>query len=166
MIPAPFPADEAARIETLRKYAILDSDPERAFDRITQYIAKQFGTEIALVSLVDTDRQWFKSSCGLDASETPRDLAFCSYTILEERVNYIPDASKDERLKNNPLVTGEPNIRFYCGAPLIAPNGQAVGSLCIIDSKPRPDFSEADQSLLQDMAAMVIDQMEMRMAAG
>lgn len=140
MIPAPVPVDEALRLETLHRYSILDTAPNLAFDRITSYVAKQFDTEIALVSLVDTDRQWFKSSCGLDASETPRDIAFCAYTILENRVNYIPDASKDERLKNNPLVTGEPNIRFYCGAPLIAPNGQSVGSLCIIDSKPRTDF--------------------------
>lgn len=166
MASAPIPHDEALRIETLRSYAILDSGPERAFDSITRYVAKQFDAQISVVSLVDTDRQWFKSGCGLDASETPRDQAFCAYTILDRQVNYIPDATQDMRTRDNPLVTGEPHIRFYCGAPLIAPNGQIVGSLCVIDSRPRPDFSKADQSLLQDMAGMVVEQMEMRKAAG
>lgn len=166
MVPAPFPADEANRIATLRNYDILDSDPEKAFDSITKYIAKQFDVDIALVSLVDTDRQWFKSACGINETQTPRDLAFCGYTILSHNVHYVPDASKDQRLKANPLVTGSPKIRFYCGAPLIAPNGQSIGSLCVIDSKPRHAFSPDHQALLQDMAAMVMDQMEMRKAAG
>lgn len=166
MTAAPFPEDELKRIETLRQYAILDSAPESAFDRLTNYAAKQFNVPVALVSLVDTDRQWFKASCGLDASETPRDLAFCSYTVLSDRVNYIPDASKDERLKSNPLVAGEPHIRFYAGAPLIAPNGQRMGSFCVIDDKPRHDFSELQQSMLKDLAAMVVEHMEMRRATG
>lgn len=166
MIPAPFPADELERIATLRQYAILDSAPESAFDLLTNYAAKQFNVPISLVSLVDTERQWFKSSCGLDAKETPRDLAFCSYTVLSDEVNYIPDASEDERLKLNPLVTGEPHIRFYAGAPLIAPNGQRVGSFCLIDDQPRRDFNAHQQSMLKDLAAMVVEHMEMRAATG
>lgn len=166
MIPAPIPGNEAERIATLRNYRVLDTEPERSFDAITNYVAKQFNAEIALVSLVDTDRQWFKASCGLDAKQTPRDLAFCAYTILENKVHYVPDATQDPRFKGNPLVTGDPNIRFYCGAPLIAPNGQSIGSLCVIDSKTRHDFTETDQDLLQDMAAMVVEQLEIRKAAG
>lgn len=166
MTPAPIPRDEAERIATLHRLAILDTEAESAFDRVTDFAAKQFDVPIALVSLVDTDRQWFKASCGLDESETPRDLAFCAYTILGDGVHYVPDATKDERFADNPLVTGELGIRFYCGAPLIASNGQRLGSLCLIDQKPRPGFSLRDQQKLVDLAAIVVDQMEMRIASG
>lgn len=166
MTPAPMPSDENERLATLRNYAILDTAPESAFDRLTSYAAKQFNVPFALVSLVDENRQWNKASCGMDVPELPRDLSFCSYTVLDDEVNYIPDASKDERLKDNPFVSGEPHLRFYAGAPLIAPNGQRVGSFCILDVKPRHDFGERDQSMLEDLAAMAIEQMDMRMATG
>ena len=108
---------------------------------------------IALVSLVDKDRQWFKSRIGLPVSETPRDISFCGHSILGEEVFIIPDASSDERFQDNPLVIDKPNIRFYAGCPLRALNGTQMGTLCIIDDKPR-DFSEADLSALTDLAAM------------
>ncbi|MEQ8402711.1 MAG: EAL domain-containing protein [Roseitalea porphyridii] len=163
---APMPTDEADRVATLRRYAILDTGRESAFDRITDFAARQFDVPIALVSLVDENRQWFKASCGLGESQTPRDLAFCAWTILGDGVHYVPDATKDERFADNPLVTGDLGIRFYCGAPLIAANGHRLGSLCLIDQKPRPDFSEEDQRKLADLAAIVVDQMEMRIASG
>lgn len=165
-IPAPIPADEAERLATLRRFAILDTDKERAFDRITDFAARNFDVPIALVSLVDTDRQWFKASCGLDAAQTPRDLAFCAYTILSDDVHFVPDTTKDKRFAKNPLVTGEMAIRFYCGAPLIAQNGQRMGSLCLVDMKPRPDFTKEQQQRLAELAEMVVDQMEMRLATG
>jgi diguanylate cyclase (GGDEF)-like protein len=166
MIPAPMPKNEAERIATLQRYAILDTEPERAFDRITSIAVKLFNVPIALVSLVDADRQWFKSSCGLGKTQTPRDLAFCSYTILSDDVLCVPDATRDKRFAKNPLVTGELGIRFYCGAPLVSPNGQRLGSLCVIDQKPRHNFSEEQQALLTDLASLVVEQMEMRVATG
>jgi len=163
---APLPANEVERIKTLRSYAILDSEQDPAFDAITDYVAKQFEADVAFISFIDTDRQWFKSGYGLDTNETPRDEAFCAHTILDTGVTYIPDATLDPRVKDNPFVIGAPHIRFYCGAPLVAPEGQIVGSLCIIDTQPRPDFSNADQRLLRDMAGIVMQQLEMRKAAG
>ncbi|WP_306260329.1 EAL domain-containing protein [Pararhizobium sp. IMCC21322] len=165
-IPAPIPSDEAERLATLRRFAILDTEKERAFDRITDFAAKNFDVPIAIISLVDTDRQWFKASCGLDTGQTPRDLAFCAYTILSDDVHFVPDATKDKRFAKHPLVTGDMGIRFYCGAPLIAENGQRIGSLCLIDTKPRPDFTKDQQERLAELAAMVVDQMEMRLATG
>ncbi|MEM8795764.1 MAG: EAL domain-containing protein [Pseudomonadota bacterium] len=164
MIPARVPAYESERLETLRRYQILDTGPERTFDTITKFISKQFNTDIALISMIDRDRQWFKATCGLDVSETPRDLAFCAYTILDQQITCIPDASADERFKDNPLVTSPPHIRFYCGAPLIAPNGHIVGSVAIVDREPRSGFSASDKALLQDIAAMIVDHMEMRIS--
>lgn len=166
MTAAPIPANEAERIATLRMFAILDTEKESGFDIIADFVAKQFEVPIALISLVDTDRQWFKSSCGLEEAETPRDLAFCGYTILGDDILYIPDATKDKRVHDNALVTGEMAIRFYCGAPLIAKNGHRLGSLCIIDTKPRHDFAEDKQRQLADLADLVVAQMEKRIASG
>lgn len=162
----PIPASEAERIATLRRYAILDTARESAFDKITAFAAKQFDMPIALISLIDSKRQWFKAACGLDVPETPRDVAFCAYTIFGDDVLCIPDATRDKRVCDNPLVTGEMSIRFYCGAPLIAENGHRLGSLCLIDTKPRFDFSEDQQQQLAELAAIVVDQMEMRIATG
>jgi len=147
------PPNEVARLQTLRSFDILDTPQEERFDRLTRMARRLFDVPIALVSLVDKDRQWFKSRIGLPVSETPRDISFCGHSILGEEVFIIPDASSDERFQDNPLVIDKPNIRFYAGCPLRALNGTQMGTLCIIDDKPR-DFSEADLSALTDLAAM------------
>ncbi|MDC0589625.1 sensor domain-containing diguanylate cyclase [Porticoccaceae bacterium] len=147
------PPNEVARLQTLRSFDILDTPQEERFDRLTRMARRLFDVPIALVSLVDKDRQWFKSRIGLPVSETPRDISFCGHSILGEEVFIIPDASSDERFQDNPLVIDKPNIRFYAGCPLRALNGTQMGTLCIIDDKPR-DFNEADLSALTDLAAM------------
>jgi len=154
MIEPPVPVDELLRLETLRNLKILDTDPEERFDRITRLARRIFGTPIALVSLVDSDRQWFKSRQGLEASETPRDISFCGHAILEEQTMVVNDTHADERFEDNPLVTADPNIRFYAGYPLSAPDGSKVGTLCIIDHEPR-DLSEEDQLVLEELGQIV-----------
>ncbi len=134
---APHPVNEAERLQKLTDCRILDTEPEPAFDDITALACRLCDTPIALISLVDTDRQWFKSRVGLDAIQTPRDQAFCGYTILGDDVLVIDDASRDERTRDNPLVTGPPHIRFYAGAPLRMDSGEALGTLCVIDYVPR-----------------------------
>lgn len=147
------PEDEQTRIDTLDSLNILDTAPDERFDRLTRMARKMFGVPISLVSLVDSDRQWFKSRAGLEATETPRDISFCGHAILGDEVFVIPDARADERFADNPLVTGEPDIRFYAGCPLRALDGQKMGTLCIIDRKPRiPDPEDLD--FLKDLAAM------------
>jgi two-component system, sensor histidine kinase and response regulator len=123
-----FDVDEFRRLEALRAYDILDTEPEAAFDRLTAVAAGLFETPVSLVSLVDETRQWFKSCHGLAVSETPRDIAFCDYAIRGEDVLVVPDATRDPRFRSNPLVTGNPHIRFYAGAPLRTPGGQTLGT--------------------------------------
>jgi len=146
--------DENERIMALHELKVLDTPAEERFDRITKVAQIMFDVPIALVSLVDTNRQWFKSCAGLAAKETPRSMSFCSHAILDEDVMTISDATKDERFFDNPLVTGEPNIRFYAGKPIKDPDGKMLGTLCIIDTKPR-EFSRADKSVLIDLANWV-----------
>jgi len=135
---APPSHNEAARLEALKRYEILDSPSDTVLDGLTQVAADLCETPIALVSLVDPNRQWFKSSTGLAAKETPRDMAFCTHAMqFPDALMEIEDASLDERFHDNPLVTGEPYIRFYAGKPLVTPDGFALGTLCVIDDKPR-----------------------------
>lgn len=158
---APLPSNEAARIDALHQYKILDSLPEQAFDDLTRLAAHICGTPTAVISLVDTDRQWFKSKVGLDASETPRDVAFCAHAILEPDVFMIEDAHEDIRFCENPLVTSGPKIRFYAGAPLINSDGLALGTLCMIDYTPRK-LSPQQQEALQILARQVVMQIQLR----
>jgi len=145
--------DEQSRISTLRSLGILDSDAEERFDRLTRMAARIFDVPIALVSLVDEDRQWFKSAFGLESKQTPRDISFCGHAIHRQDTFIVPDTSKDQRFFDNPLVTDNPNIRFYAGCPIQSPDGSSMGTLCIIDDKPR-DLSQDDIANLQDLAAM------------
>ena len=154
MIEPPFPLDETTRLMSLHALRILDSAPEERFDRITRMAHRLFEVDICLISLVDADRQWFKSKQGLDACETSRGISFCGHAILDERIFLVTDASKDSRFADNPLVTGEPNIRFYAGCPVKSPQGHRIGTLCLIDSNPR-DMTDDEQQTLIDLAAMV-----------
>lgn len=148
------PDNEAERINALRELLILDTNPEDRFDIITTYAAAQFSVPIALVSLIDTDRQWFKSAYGLEAKETSRDISFCGHAILQGEVFEISDATLDPRFMDNPLVTGEPKIRFYAGYPLTLKNGHRVGTLCLIDRKPNR-LDEWEREHLKILAKMV-----------
>lgn len=151
------PADETARLLSLHSLRLLDTPPEERYDRLTRVAKRLFDVEICLVSLVDSDRQWFKSKQGLDACETSRDISFCGHTILEQEVFIVPDASADVRFADNPLVLGDPSIRFYAGCPIRHPSGFRIGTLCLIDSSPR-DMTEDEIATFKDMAAMVEDE--------
>lgn len=150
----PVPVGEQERLSQLRSLAILDTPPEERFDRVARMAQRLFGVPIALVSLVDENRQWFKACFGLDVSETERRISFCGHAIVNNAVFVIEDALQDERFADNPLVTGEPHIRFYAGQPLHTISGQAMGTLCIIDRAPR-SFGEEDRAMLSDLAGMV-----------
>lgn len=152
-VPA-FPVDEALRLQTLHACAILDTPAEERFDRLTRLARHMFQAEMAMISLIDTDRQWFKSRQGLDAIETPRNISFCGHAILSPGILHVADASKDPRFADNPMVTQEPHIRFYAGAPLHARNGQRLGTLCIAGSTPRT-LSEQESHALRDLADCV-----------
>lgn len=148
------PENEAQRLLDLVAHNILDTKAEERFDRITRLAQRTFKVPIALVSIVDKDRQWFKSRCGLDAEQTPRDISFCGHAILGDSVFAVENALEDERFRDNPLVTGPPNIRFYAGCPLSSAQGYKLGTLCIIDDKPR-SFDVENKALLASFAEMV-----------
>lgn len=161
---AALPAQEEARIDALLRYQILDTVSERDFDDLTMLASYICETPVALISLVDRDRQWFKSRVGFPLEETSRDISFCAYAILEpERMMTVPDAAADERFASNPLVTGDPKIRFYAGMPLLAgEDGQALGTLCVIDQKPR-ELSQTQAKMLQALARQVQTQLKLRL---
>jgi PAS domain S-box-containing protein len=158
---APPPENESARLAALQRYAILDTFPEQEFDDLSRLAAMICGTPIALVSLVDSHRQWFKSRIGIEETETSRDVAFCAHAILQPDVMVVPDAREDERFRANPLVTESPNVRFYAGAPLISQEGFALGTLCVLDRVPRQLSPEQKESL-KALSRLVVTQMELR----
>jgi diguanylate cyclase (GGDEF)-like protein len=148
------PHNEAERLHALRALQILDSSHEERFDRVTRLARRLFGVPISLVSLIDEDRQWFKSAQGLDVSETSREISFCGHAINQTGLFIVPNVLDDERFYDNPLVTGAPNIRFYAGYVLKIRQGINIGTLCLIDSKPR-DMDDEDRQLLQDLGQMI-----------
>jgi len=149
------------RVAALQKYAILDTEPEQAFDDLTLLASFICKTPIASITLIDENRQWFKSTIGLNVSETPRDIAFCSVAIQQSDVMVVPDTLEDERFRNNPFVTAEPKIRFYAGAPLINEDGYALGTLCVVDTTPR-EFGDEQKEALRALSRLVLAQMEFR----
>jgi diguanylate cyclase (GGDEF)-like protein len=154
MIKPEIPENETKRLHALRTLKILDSSNDERFDRVTRMAKRIFGVSISLVSLIDKDRQWFKSKQGLEATETPRDISFCAHAINQSGLFIIPNASEDERFFDNPLVTSEPYIRFYAGCPLRIRNGLNIGTLCIMDQTPRV-MDDEDQQFLKDLGAMI-----------
>jgi signal transduction histidine kinase len=160
MFPVPF--NEASRLKTLEKYGILDTKPEPAFDQLTDLVGETFGAPTVLISILDGERQWFKSTVGLDVDETPRDVAFCAHAILEDGPLVVLDAKEDVRFHKNLLVTGEPFIRFYAGAPLITPEGFRLGTLCVIDYEPHAEFGCTKRAHLESFAMLAMQMLEMR----
>jgi signal transduction histidine kinase len=156
-------SEEAERLEALWQYNVLDTPPEEQFDRIVRLATRWFDVPISLVTLLSENRQWFKAWKGIDHREIRREVSFCKHNIHDEEVLVLEDASKDPRFKDNPLVVGPPGIRFYAGAPLVTPGGHIIGSLCILDTEPR-DVGSVDLEPLRDMAAIVVDELELRVA--
>jgi GAF domain-containing protein len=152
---------EKKRLAVLWQYELLDTVPEEVFDDLTELAARICEAPIALISLVDEDRQWFKSKVGITVNETSRDISFCAHAIEQEGLFIIPDATKDKRFSHNPLVTSDPKIRFYAGAPLVTPDGHALGTLCVIDKVPR-ELRPEQQQALRVLARHVMTQLELR----
>lgn len=153
--------DEPARLAALRHYRILDTAPEQRFDDLTLLASQICDTPMSLISLVDSNRQWFKSRIGLDVQETTRGVAFCAHAITQPGIMQVPDATGDARCRDNPLVTGEPHIRFYAGAPLVTPDGHAPGTLCAIDTKPQT-LSDGQLRALDALRRQVESQLELK----
>jgi two-component sensor histidine kinase len=162
-VAAPLPGNEHGRLSALLRYQILDTPREQAFDDITLLAAHLCQVPIALVSLVDAERQWFKSAVGFEAGETPRDMAFCAHAILQPDPMVVPDTLRDQRFAGNPLVTGAPHLRFYAGAPLLTRDGYALGTLCVMDHVPRT-LDEVQLTSLRALAKQVVVQLELRHA--
>ena len=158
---APIPKNEAQRLEALREYHILDTAAEQSYDDITALAAQICETPIAMISLVDESRQWFKSKLGLNQQETPRDVAFCAHAILQTEPLIVKDALKDTRFADSALVTREPHIRFYAGFPLATPEGLALGTLCAIDRRPR-QLSASQKTAMQALSRQVMALLELR----
>ncbi len=155
MITAALPDNESERLQALRALLILDTPPEQRFDRIVQFAADEFDVPIALISLVDDKRQWFKARVGMAACETGRDIAFCSHALHSAKLLMVEDALLDQRFFDNPLVAGDPRIRFYAGAPLWMPSSLVIGTLCVIDTRPR-HFDAVDRSILEALRDLTV----------
>lgn len=157
-------SDEPGRIAALERYRILDTPREQGFEKITSLVRQVLDAPICAVTLIDSERQWFKSIQGLDGDETPRGIAFCDRTIRTHEALVVPDATLDARFADNPFVTGEPNVRSYAGVPLSSPDGYNLGALCVVDTKPR-EFTPAQIDILRNFAGLVMDELELRTIA-
>src|SRR6266403_760748 len=158
---APFPKNEKQRLKVLWQYSVLDTMPEEIFDDLTELAARICEAPVAMITLVDEDRQWFKAKVGVSINETSRDISFCAHAITQPGLFIVPDATRDERFAKNPLVKSDPKVRFYAGAPLVSPDGYALGTLCVIDKVPRELRPEQKQAL-RILARHVVSQLELR----
>ena len=161
MTPYPVPRNETDRLRALRSYKILDTKPEERFDELTELAAIICKVPMSLITLIDADRQWFKSKVGIDLAETPRAQAFCTHAIMQPEMFVVPDAAQDDRFANNALVTGNPHIRFYAGAPLATPDGHLLGTMCVLDREPRT-LNDEQKRALQILGRQVVANMELR----
>ena len=150
---------EAQRLEALKGLSVLDTKPEKSFDDLARAAALAMDTKIAMVSLVDEDRQWFKARCGLDAEETTRDISFCTHAIEEAEPFFVLNAARDDRFRDSPLVLGEPFVRFYAGAQLTLPTGETLGTLCLMDDEPRFRITEREIELMKAFADLVVERL-------
>lgn len=164
MQPPAIPDNEEERLAALTRLNVLDTPTVSELDRVVELLAKALDTPMALVSLVDTDRQWFKAKIGLDASETSREVSFCGHAILSDEIFVVNDATADPRFAANPLVLDDPNIRFYAGAPLVTSDGHRIGTLCAIDNAPRDGLSTSEREILRVLAHTVVDRLELDQA--
>lgn len=155
MIMPEMPPNEEQRLAALYELLLLDTPPEQRFNTIVEFAASEFDVPICLITLLDHDRQWFKARVGLDVCSTPRDISFCGHAILQPSVMIVPDALGDPRFADNPLVSSDPHIRFYAGAPLVVGSGLAVGTLCIIDTKPR-EIDAVEVSILSSLRDLLV----------
>jgi GAF domain-containing protein len=159
MLAPPKPDNEAARLAALYALLMLDTPPEQRFDRIVEFAAHEFDVPIALITLLDDDRQWFKASVGMGTTcQTSRDISFCGHAILKNEIMVVGDAAQDPRFADNPLVTGPPHIRFYAGAPLVLPSGYAMGTLCVIDTRPRA-FDGMELAILSTLRHLAVQEL-------
>jgi GAF domain-containing protein len=158
VLPAPIPPDDDERLQALRDLLVLDTPPEQRFDRIVQFAADEFDVPVALISLVDRDRQWFKARVGTEVCETARDISFCGHALGSNEVLLVPDAALDPRFADNPLVTGPPFIRFYAGAPLETQPGLRMGTLCLIDTRPRT-LDAIDLAILHSLRQLAVGEL-------
>src|SRR5438309_518380 len=162
---APVPKNEKQRLKVLWQYSVLDTMPEEIFDDLTELAARICEAPIAMITLVDEDRQWFKAKVGVSINETSRDISFCAHAITQPGLFIVPDATRDERFAKNPLVKSDPKVRFYAGAPLVTPDGYALGTLCVIDKVPR-ELRPQQKQALRVLARHVMTQLELRRHAG
>jgi len=154
MTPAPIPDDEADRLQALQQLLLLDTPSDERYDRVVRFAAEQLDMPVALVSLIDGRRQWFKARLGMEAPETPRDISFCGHAIMAPELFVVEDASRDPRFADNPLVTGDLHLRFYAGAPISTPGGHRIGTLCVIDSVPR-QLGPVERAVLEALRGLV-----------